>query len=1138
MRRILVSVFAVLATFSVLANNFIPVSAPASDGATLSSDLAPQGMARLSEQRVYTPAASVPGQPAIAEVQAQPDLAAFTPHTIAPEVETDVRPQAAIPQAVSEKPYVSAWTHQPATSFERAKLGTVPNAVGTEILSGTPADHVAMNSIGDVHSQRASRITEAEKAPILPAYVAAATDGPIDFFNPRALIEVPTAIADQNILSGANEHQIAQASIPTVAERTSFNAEPSNFVPRVPEFVAAAYQAPETIFQRARFVVEPTTLSTEILGDRVEHVPGYSTGTAAPERTTLTAEKAWLPAFVSTVSEITASVFGRERISAPADSLTSTDVLSEKSEHTAINETGAPVAERTTASAEKAWLPSFAAAVTEIASSVIGRETIATPTDTAVSTDVLASSETHDANGNVAASIERRSEAATAEKAPSLASFVSTIAAAPSAVFQKMGLLPMPEGPVKTETVLNDNSNHTVAANTTAVAVNERETATPDTAIAPVKASPVLISTETAMNANLLKPMSAGPLVNAPLPNENAIASTGYNATPFDRMIVTPDVPEAVLKAQPTLISSKTEFSNDLLKPMNAVASNPFVRLSKEEIVAAVQQRDGYCDPNFVGPPIRFSQTVQLRLEDLINQLHQRFGVNFILGDGVATLPLNVKAGSIPWNVLLRSQLFVSGVRASCIDANTIQLVKNDEIPNLQDSAEAKPNFIKLRFLQPGISQNISITGQSSGGQGGGGGQGCQGGGQGGGGGGGSSGGGGGGGGGQQGCGNFEKLIIEIEKILGIRSMTESSVGGGSSGGSQGGSTQTTEVKRTNRSVTVIPGRNILVVRATPDEMVLIREIIALADRPPFQVVIRGLVYTANEDKLKDIGGQVSAIVGTANQRTLGGVTSQPGPDSPTAPTTPTTPGQPNPGGVRTFGDGFNFPTGGGDAIFGISTIVGTAQFSAQVNLLQQDGVISVKNRPFAVVLDGEGTSLDVGRKIPIIVSAVNNIDGEAGTLQILDASNILQVIPQVVDDEAGNPIAVNLIMRLESNDVDGSVVTQGIPAIARRSIQSRLILNEDKTVILGGFTVDSDSKTTTKAPGLGDIPGLGWLFKRKVRSTQINRLYFALSVSIVPFGQIIEPVSVPGAGTDIPSVTPPMKDRSDKAEPKQVKGP
>jgi type II secretory pathway component GspD/PulD (secretin) len=187
------------------------------------------------------------------------------------------------------------------------------------------------------------------------------------------------------------------------------------------------------------------------------------------------------------------------------------------------------------------------------------------------------------------------------------------------------------------------------------------------------------------------------------------------------------------------------------------------------------------------------------------------------------------------------------------------------------------------------------------------------------------------------------------------------------------------------------------------------------------------------------------------------------------------------------------------------------------------------------VVLDGEGTSLDVGRKIPIIINAVNNLGGDAGELQILDASNILQVIPQVVDDEAGNPIAVNLIMRLESNDVDSSVVTQGVPAIARRSIQSRIILNEEKTVILGGFTVDSDSNTTSKAPGLGDIPGLGWLFKRKVRSTQINRLYFALSVSIVPFGQMIEPVSVPGANTDIPSLTPPMKDRSDKAEPQQV---
>jgi len=188
-------------------------------------------------------------------------------------------------------------------------------------------------------------------------------------------------------------------------------------------------------------------------------------------------------------------------------------------------------------------------------------------------------------------------------------------------------------------------------------------------------------------------------------------------------------------------------------------------------------------------------------------------------------------------------------------------------------------------------------------------------------------------------------------------------------------------------------------------------------------------------------------------------------------------------------------------------------------------------------VLDGETADLTVGRQVPVLIQAQNSIGGVPGTLQILQAANLLFVTPQVIDDEQGNPIAVNLTLQLESNEVDTSVISQGVPSVAVRSIQSRLILNQDQTAILGGFTVDSDSRTVSKTPGLGDIPILGELFKRRVRSSQINRLYFALSVEVVRFPVKPVPVDVPGTDTNPPSITTEMKKRADKAEPSQVTG-
>jgi Flp pilus assembly secretin CpaC len=498
-----------------------------------------------------------------------------------------------------------------------------------------------------------------------------------------------------------------------------------------------------------------------------------------------------------------------------------------------------------------------------------------------------------------------------------------------------------------------------------------------------------------------------------------------------------------------------------------------------------------YCDPNFVGRDITFTQTTELTLEDLLEQIHNRYGINFLMGPNLRHLPINIKTGSIPWNVLLRSQLFVSGVRARCINNNTIELVQNSDLPKLQDGAEVSTRFVKLKFLQRTSGGTVDLAGRSQGGnqQGG-----C-----------GTSGGsfGSSGSGGQQVetasqqvATRFDKLIVEIEKILGLRSMSESTVG------QSGAQNQQTEERRTNRFVTQIPGRNILVIRATSEEHALIDQIIARADRPPFQVIIKGLVYSANQDRLRDIGVQTT-IVGTGNDGVSGGI--------------------------------LGHTLGSEGTLFDFTAILGTFDFNVQATALQQNGVISVKSRPFATVLDGLCTTLEVGRQLPIVIDSSL---GGVGTVTFVDASNNLAVTPYVVDDDNGNPIAVTLDMRLAANDVDSSVTARGVPAISKRSVQTQLLLGEDKTAILGGFTVDQDSKTVMKTPGLGDIPIIGELFKRRIRDTRINRLYFAISVEVVPYGEAIEPVTVPGATTSPPSITPVQLERSVKAEPGAVAPP
>jgi hypothetical protein len=472
----------------------------------------------------------------------------------------------------------------------------------------------------------------------------------------------------------------------------------------------------------------------------------------------------------------------------------------------------------------------------------------------------------------------------------------------------------------------------------------------------------------------------------------------------------------------------------------------------------------GFCSAQFAGTSIEYvSQTSSEPASEFLEYISQKSGVSFIYTAEVGSTAMNAKVYGQPWGTYLKAWLRLNGIRATCENDSFVVLESDAELQKRRNFGDIRSRFVKLKFLQPTSQGTVDVAGR-------GGNQGCN-----------LESGGGGGAGGTQGCGNFEKLVIEIEKILGLRRQA-----GTSSSANQ--QRQEAQSPLYGKTVTQIPGRNILLIRATEEELAVIDQLIERADRPPFQVLIKGLVYTANESKLRDIGMKTSMAVSAFEDGTR------------------TARGAISTGAVNTSGSLFDF-----------SALVGTAEFSAQASLLETQGAISIQSRPFVIVLDGQRADLDVGRQIPVLIQAQSSLGGAPGQLEILQASNLMTVTPFVIDDEDGNPTGVNLTIQLESNDVDTSIVSQGVPSVNRRSVQSRMILDQEKTVILGGFTVDTDSSDVSKTPGLGDLPILGFLFKRKIKRAELNRLYFAISVSVVPYGTIVQPVDVPDASTSIP---------------------
>lgn len=545
---------------------------------------------------------------------------------------------------------------------------------------------------------------------------------------------------------------------------------------------------------------------------------------------------------------------------------------------------------------------------------------------------------------------------------------------------------------------------------------------------------------------------------------------------------------------------AQTARNLSFLKPDEATALVPANLSTGVEIETALKaaikkspalvRAVGFCSSGFEGANYTLDIPGEVTMEVLLNDLRSRYGINFLPDSDVMNLPVRVNVQDIPWNIVLRSKLNNHNLVPVCApDGKTIEIYKREKYLALQD-AERKSEplvteFIELQYLQPQKGGQVNVAGKPL----------------------------------SSGSGSVESLVADIDKVL-------------KEGGNQRG------------SVSRITGTNKLIVEATERQFERIRAIVKEADKKPVQVILKAYVYSANATLINDKGFQGSVIFGAGNLNQLGGFSTLPGNSQAGGSSSggggssggsssggaSNEPGQVVPGGVRNLGPGFGQPSnalsaGAPNSVFGISSIIGTAQFSLQLTSLHQQGKVFVKSTPFGIVLNGNTINLDVGRQVPVLIEAQNNLGGGGGTLEILNAGNILVATPQVIY-ENGRPTAVNLNLRLENNDVDPSVTTRGVPSVNRRSIQNDFILGLNQTVVLGGFTVESEANTKSKS--------LFGVFQRNSKTRSQDRLFFAIQAEVVEQGADASSVKLPeNYNTEIPTNVPDLskKPRSDSPQ-------
>ncbi len=464
-----------------------------------------------------------------------------------------------------------------------------------------------------------------------------------------------------------------------------------------------------------------------------------------------------------------------------------------------------------------------------------------------------------------------------------------------------------------------------------------------------------------------------------------------------------------------------------------------------------------FCDSEFVGQLITYDLPgTTSTISDILAYIRLNTGANFIPDTDILETAVRLNVTNVPWTVVLRKILKSNDLEASCDAGGIIQIIKRTKLAAMQDSErKSSPlveEFIPLRYLQISPQQISNIAGKSTNPSGG----------------------------------AYSTLEEAINKIL------------------RGAGDERAQVSR-------VPNRNELFVAASNDTLARIKRLIAKADRPSYIVSVQALIYTANQNRLKDLGVQSAVTLSNSLGTTLGGFSTLPNGGSGSGGTS----GGLNPGGIGGIGRGFGQPSNAQAAInptvlLGGSGLFGTAQVAVQLTALQQRGIINIQQRPSLLVSSGDTGVLDVGRNIAVAVQALGTGNIATGQLELLNAGSSLSITPQVAEDENGNPAFVNLDVRLEANDVDTSIATTVAPSINRRAIQTRFVMGNKQTVLFSAFTTDSNTRQRSQTPVLGDLPGIGVLFRRKFEQAAQERLYFTISIDIMRQDQLMNVVTPP----------------------------
>jgi type IV pilus assembly protein PilQ len=162
------------------------------------------------------------------------------------------------------------------------------------------------------------------------------------------------------------------------------------------------------------------------------------------------------------------------------------------------------------------------------------------------------------------------------------------------------------------------------------------------------------------------------------------------------------------------------------------------------------------------------------------------------------------------------------------------------------------------------------------------------------------------------------------------------------------------------------------------------------------------------------------------------------------------------------------------------------------IQALETSGKAKQIAAPNVVTVENSEAIISRGFEVPFVSQS-----GFGGTnVQFKDALLELRVTPNVIREEGVNKIRMK--MELNNNEPDFSRTVLGNPPLFKRRGKTEVVLREGERVVIGGITNENAVNQVRQVPLLGSIPVLGWLFKSREISGDVNDLIIIVTPTVV----------------------------------------